>query len=286
MFYSLSSKSLLLSNLLKTSSLSSLAKDNPQNSPNSESKSSKTNHHHIEFQNEGYINTQDIASFDNHTWICDSQNRFFKQDGLTTAISGPAPTSCKRIATDSNGDLYVTDSNRNLWLLRIIQQNSAAWLQISTTVVVSDVSVGPNGEVFVIDKDGNIFQVVNDQISTSSFNNKNDQYGDNCKIAVSFEKELVIYVADVNRDVYRVTAQLDNSKRHRIYPKVYADDLAVGQNFHLYVTTHSGIYRKKPISSDLYLVSDVPVASQISVGNKLWVVGYDNYPYSSTNNKV
>jgi len=166
-------------------------------------------------------------------------------------------------------------------MLRRITETSAVWNQISSSVVVSDVSVGPNDEVFIIDKDGNVKEVVNDQIKETTFTNKNDSYGDNCRLAVSYEKELVIYVVDGNKDVYRITKDLDKDKRNRIYPPVYADDVSVGHNFHLFITSRSGIYRKRPNSEDLYLISNNAMASHIAVGKKTWVIGYDGFPYSA-----
>jgi len=232
----------------------------------------------ISFQNEGFIKARDIAAYNDNVWICTAQSTFFKLNGLNTTVSGTPPTSCKRLATNKNGDLYVVTENKNLFLLRRISPNSHVWSTITNTVNVTDVAVGPNGEVAIVNDKGVIYEIKSDVIQADPLNK--EKFGDNCKIAVTFEKELVVFLANESRDVFRVTA----GSKARLFPTVLADDVAVGPNFNLYITSKAGVYRKRPNTNDLYLIKPDGIADSIDVGNRIWAIGYDGYPYSSVDN--
>jgi len=160
-----------------------------------------------------------------------------------------------------------------------MQPKSHVWMKLSSKEKLTDVSVGPNGEVFVIDTDGNIRQVVNDKISADTFNNKEAAYGDKCRIAVNLERELIVYVVDKDRQVYKVTRGA--TTQSRLYPTVMAEDVSVDAAFNLYLTTRNGIYKKAANSENLNGMTNNSIGSHIAVGKKIWVLGYDKFPYSA-----
>jgi len=247
---------------------------------NLKSKSKQNVFNKLAFNNEGYMALSDIGAYLDTVWACTLDGRYFKYNPAGTtiqaAISGASVftgnETCSRVATNKNGDLFVVTSKNNLNLLKRVTDNSFSWTQISANV--TDVATSPNSESYAITSDGHIYQIFGANLSPRLFSTQN--FGPNCRLAVNYEQQPIVYVVDSNSTLWRVS--LD--KTTKIDIDLIPVDISVGANYNLYIASTTGIYRKKTNVDKPIKLAD-GIASQLTAGNKLWINGIDSFPYSA-----
>jgi len=235
----------------------------------------------LRFYNRAMLKVASVASNTpikgrTNVWICTAKGKYYKDGGFNGSISGNAPKSCKKIATNAKGEVYVIDNDGGLALLKSNPKNK--WLWKSVMSGVKDVSIDINQSVWVLTSKGDIYNVDTEKDKKGKkFGKKN--YGSSCKaIAATFDTDQVIYVVDKNGNVFRQTA----TKQTKIYPNINAVDICVDPNANLFIASGMGIFRKLSDNNDVSTIGS-GIAKHIDCAlNYLWIVGDDNYPYMSS----
>jgi len=247
---------------------------NLKNQSKNESKGS-----YLRFYNYAYVKSAAVAvrTYKNmlNSWICTSTGKFYRYGGFKGIVNGTKPTSCTRMAINNVGEIYVVDKKGGLSLLMFIAQNSWIWKTVLKKDAV-DVSVGFNGETYIVDTKGDVYNIMKDK-KGKKFGKKN--FGKGCKsIAVSYENEQIAYVVDKKGDLYRNTAK----KSSKLYPSIVVNDVDVDSYNNLYIASGLGIYMKRPMNSFLAQIGD-GIAKLIDCDSRrCWIIGEDEYVYAST----
>jgi len=228
------------------------------------------------FTASAYLKSKAIAAHQDTIWVCTTSNKLYKYGGFSKGIQGTKPTSCEKIATNNDGELYVIDSSKNLHYLKKINSSNYNWKKTEKNIV--DVTVGINGEVYILDTTGYVYEFKGDKKGSKFTTQK---YASAKSIATTFENERVMYIVDSSGNVYRQTA----SSRTKLYPNIVADKVCVNQSSFLFISTGLGIYMRNPRVNDLTLFAD-GIAKDMGCGNKLWVVAEDGYIYENSSSWV
>ena len=265
---------------IHSTSDSKRAKRAKRTNSNLKSKLKQNAFNKVSFTNEGYMPLSDIASFGDIVWACTLNNTYYKYNpaGVTiqAAISGSSVfatnETCSRVATNSNGDLLVVTNLNNLNILKMVSSSSYSWSSISANI--SDVATGPLSDSYAITTNGTIFKLLGSSLAPLKFTTQ--IFGSNCKIAVNNEREPIVYVVDSSRNLWRNSLSTSTKVDIDTIPV----DVGVGSNYNLYIASTTGIYRKKNNVDHIIKIAD-GIAGGISAGNKLWINGVDNFPYSA-----
>lgn len=229
-----------------------------------------------QFTASAYIKSRAIATHQDNVWVCANDEKLYRNGGFSKGISGTKPASCRKIATNDQSELYVVDKNGDLHYLKKINNDNYNWKK--TVAKITDVSVGINGEVFVIDTDGKIFEFKGEKLGSQFSTQK---YKGAKSIAVTYDNERIVYVIDSTGNVYKQTA----TAQTKLHPNILADEVCVNQNSFVFISSGLGIYMQNPRVNELVLFAD-GIAKDMDCGNKLWVIGEDGYIYYNSSSYV
>lgn len=238
-------------------------------------KSNKGDIQEVNPTNRAYLQVSDITTFTD-TWICTKDNKLLRNGtALKVAVSGTQPTTCERIATNSNQDLFVISKNK-LYMFKKITTSSYAWVYLNLSNV-EDITIGINDEVYYINTSGVIYKYVYSDDPKDNIQFNTSTYGANCRIAFAYDAGQTIYLVDKIGDLYKIQAKT----KTKLYPSIYAKDVCVTNRSDVIVAGSDGIFIKKGEVESFVKIGD-GIASDLSCYSSLWFIGSDNYVYESS----
>ena len=220
-------------------------------------------------------NFKDIAVNRAAVWTCDSRGRILShKNQIIGYIFGNPPKRCKRIAVDYKGMPWVT-SSQGLYRLNRISATSYKWQRIFKGKHTIDISCiqHKKGKCYFINGKHRLIWSFN-----SAFRVKTTHFR-----AIRAMKKLdvgrgpggdVIHMIDHKKNVYTL---YKNGSNKDLKSKAY--DIACDWKNSVYLADRSGVYRKNNDENCFTQVRS-EVAKRISVGNQMWVIGYDRFIYA------